>query len=305
MSFANLEEWAATVGAKQPGAHEACYKSTACGGSVCMPVGTRLLLVGDSVVRYMYLSLAYALVHGSENTYDGGTPGRGSLIYERRGWGGWPNFLNGTNALLSPHELCDCHRGHSITDATENRYFSFGGVRITYISYVGSGRLHGNWWPNGTVDLRNYAPGPLFARAKAFAWKQPLLKALPWLVAELQPTVIVMSGAAHHMNFRTTNLTNTMGALARVLHHGRGGRRVVWETPTSTLQGGQRSDRPAAAPHFTDIFDAHELTAGFNSTNYWFHDYLKDKIHFRSRANNFLNWHLLRHLFGARSSGCQ
>jgi hypothetical protein len=95
------------------------------------PTGLRLVLIGDSITRYQYLSLAYFLRHGKwfdpkqkphlveEHTYTG----------KARKDQGWAYFFRETNRLLSPMEKCDCFR-KSWPDikyvdryVMENRYF--------------------------------------------------------------------------------------------------------------------------------------------------------------------------------------
>ena len=75
-----MQDWEASLDALQPGRGSVCYSHK--GEPVCVPDGARLVFVGDSTIRYLWLSFAYALRHGEENQADG-INGTRSIVHER------------------------------------------------------------------------------------------------------------------------------------------------------------------------------------------------------------------------------
>uniref|UniRef100_A0A7S0GKP7 Uncharacterized protein n=1 Tax=Proboscia inermis TaxID=420281 RepID=A0A7S0GKP7_9STRA len=72
------------------------------------PEGLRLLMMGDTVTRYMYLSLTYYLSHGtwySENN----SPGKSCYLVCETTFANWHHFFKMTSSMLGPlaHENCD------------------------------------------------------------------------------------------------------------------------------------------------------------------------------------------------------
>lgn len=64
------------------------------------PTGLRLVMIGDSITRYQYLSLAYFLRHG--RWFDPNKT-QAHLVNEKS-FLGWDNFYQATTNLLSPLE---------------------------------------------------------------------------------------------------------------------------------------------------------------------------------------------------------
>jgi hypothetical protein len=81
--------------------------------------GLRVAFVGDSLTRYMYLSLATYLRRGRWITKKD-VPN----ILEERQFHDWNLFYNYTMNSLQPNEQCDCFRPRRIPDTIENRYFA-------------------------------------------------------------------------------------------------------------------------------------------------------------------------------------
>lgn len=86
------------------------------------PTGLKLVMIGDSLTRYQYLSLAYFLRHGH---WDETSHLVSGVSFSR----GWDHFYSETTSLLRPLEKCDCYRERyrdkSKVDqhVVENRYF--------------------------------------------------------------------------------------------------------------------------------------------------------------------------------------
>jgi hypothetical protein len=80
--------------------------------------GLRIAFVGDSLTRYMYLSLAAYLRRGRW-VDEKDVPN----ILEGKQFDEWNPFYNYTNNYFQPYEQCDCLRLEALT-AIENRYFA-------------------------------------------------------------------------------------------------------------------------------------------------------------------------------------
>ena len=85
------------------------------------PRGLRIAMMGDSLMRYQYLSLAYFLRNGQ--WFDPTI--RDHHLTHERSFDSWNDFYNHTNWLMSPLEYCDCFRAEEqkADNIIENRYF--------------------------------------------------------------------------------------------------------------------------------------------------------------------------------------
>jgi hypothetical protein len=79
--------------------------------------GLRVAFIGDSLTRYMYLSLATYLAQGRWTTKQD-VPN----ILEEIQFRGWPTFYNYTKNYFQPYEQCDCFRASLTLKTIENRY---------------------------------------------------------------------------------------------------------------------------------------------------------------------------------------
>ena len=114
-----------------------------------------LLFFGDSLQRYMYLTLANFIVSGEwpedskirspwyENTYFAE-----SLPEDEK----WLRYFEDTNAQLTGHEVCDCWREDCCQESHlhENRYMRVGNAAVSFVSQM----VGPDWAPHGSV-----APG--------------------------------------------------------------------------------------------------------------------------------------------------
>ena len=136
--------------------------------------GAHLLFFGDSVSRYLYLTLAHMLVRGgwptdaemSEATCGTAATCGATPCFEggsRRGVDEatrWASYYNRTNRLFSGHELCDCQRHGACCPEeahTENRFTRVGGSAVSYVAQV----ISPQWRPHGHV-----LPGPWCERSR-------------------------------------------------------------------------------------------------------------------------------------------
>lgn len=88
------------------------------------PTDLRLFMMGDSIMRYQYLSLAYFLRWGK--WFDPHIEDH-HLVNEKSFHDNWTEFYNTTNSWLRPYEICDCFRDDSLDKRsypdTENHFF--------------------------------------------------------------------------------------------------------------------------------------------------------------------------------------
>ena len=128
----------------------------------------RILLVGDSVASYWYLSLAHFLHSGDTlKEWDTSKRGHAHPLFEQywsrigkswRGaqWWAWNTFYNGTSADFGGNEICDCYREpvspsvcRRVTSATATFALV---VRPASTSFPGLGTLSG---PADTTSTRS------------------------------------------------------------------------------------------------------------------------------------------------------
>ena len=115
----------------------------------------RIAFVGDSLSRYMYLSLAYYLKFGVWAP-------RGHQLLEKvkdTSANHWNDWLNYTNGILKPQETCDCYRywesGFQWKNHCENRYFRSGQHSLTFITKFGQYPFHGHWNPSQVFQRKH------------------------------------------------------------------------------------------------------------------------------------------------------
>jgi hypothetical protein len=118
--------------------------------------GKRILMVGDSLMRYQYLSLVN-MIHTGE--FPEKTSGL-SALYESR-FPSWMEFYNRTTTTLAPNEFCDCYRierhdwkGYQLGSIKENRYYHdyARNLSVYYIQYFGDHfPLYGDWLPDAST----------------------------------------------------------------------------------------------------------------------------------------------------------
>lgn len=268
-----------------------------------MPPGEHIVLVGDSTVRYMYLGLAYALKFGQERC-----DFLGAKSVEHK-YSTWAEFFKHTTEELAPHEICDCSRsmkpGTFATQSVENRYFTLEhhNMSVAYLSWYGYERMHGYWWP-GTPLPSTFVLPQNGSRAHRFTWEMNYAEAHTKLLTALQPTTVVLSGAAHHDPVDMRGHVNwsrveTWRHFSNSVRAAVPAARIVWSTPTDkALSGMQQSDRTIAEQFFA-IFDAHAVSQRFDRPRDWY----ADGTHLRCQPNYALVWRLLEQLFGKRTGG--
>lgn len=139
----------------------------------------QMVLIGDSVMRYQYLSLAFRLKYGfwfdetmwyynlvNERSFDD--------PYHNHTWG---EFLFHTHQILQPHEVtCDCHRKPvaAMLQVVENRYYH-DPVRNNslefFLAYGHTSPLSGRLLPHQVWNQTNEWQKLAFSKFQGRVWK--------------------------------------------------------------------------------------------------------------------------------------
>lgn len=285
--------------------------------STCVPRGSRILFLGDSVTRYQYLSLVYLLQRGVPLASPDATYYSSKIHHPLVGqtWSSWDEFFETTTADLAPHEICDCFRAwdwkahrKSHIDMFENRFFFSPrmNVSVTFISVFGFFPLTGRLWPIGsslpsknqahTINLGRRSALELFHNRTLsdcfvpFNWRLSWVDSLSHFVRGLAPAppniILMNSGHWGPMGFRHAEFIRVLRHYARRIT-----KCAIWQTTTplrnSTTQGGDAVPRMLFKNR---IFDTAEVLHHLR-----IRDYI-DNVHFVPSVYNLLNERLLHHL---------
>ncbi|CAE7872064.1 Ppp1r8 [Symbiodinium sp. KB8] len=198
-----------TVKSAAPKNNSLCSATRECGNWVRMPApGTQsqplgghpafrnkhIVMIGDSRMRYQYMSLAYFFTSGAFATGED----LSLLTSAEKSGKNWASWFNRTNHLLK-YELCNCYRPQGgMKDATEHRYYRnpHNMVAITYLQKFGEAFLpmRGHWHANGTsIDLCNCQCGPnkCHPAIETPQWSANTLVELGKIVSDLKPDYVV------------------------------------------------------------------------------------------------------------------
>ena len=182
-----------------------------------------IVMVGDSLMRYQYLSLVYLIHTGTFYPVDS----KPSILWEGDHVS-WNAFFQATNAALHPNEYCDCYRV-SKTVANENRYYFHDqrNISISYIAYFGDMdemKIHGHWSPLDN-ETNHQFHAPRFGDFIPYRWEtDSIQEALFDHVARLKPKPSVLMinvgfwrGLYSQVNFRNSVLNLAMSLFDRVI----------------------------------------------------------------------------------------
>lgn len=152
-----------------------------------------VVLIGDSRVRYQYLSLAHLLATGAWPRCMDDSPWEEDCMFvnERRSTA-WTQFYEHTNLLLNAanaSERCDCCRDFAGCETRENRFFAADRMRVTYLqSFRDAIQLSPGFVP--AVAPTPCQPGRCTGPA---ASSGPVLRVLSALLPALRPTHVLAS----------------------------------------------------------------------------------------------------------------
>jgi hypothetical protein len=208
--------------------------------------GQSLLLAGDSLTRYQYMSLAYFLKNGAypdRTSRDDGRHGKNVCIegsYRGGPHDAWQTFYIESTAQLSTNgtpgaERCDCFRElqWNTSRLFENRFYrdDENDISLTFLHAINA-PMHGHHSAAApTVEAYSYRPPD---------WQGDLADALESVVPRLVPKVDVLiwnSGV-----FRTYLPTDD-ALLRRIMRAGkRVAKRAFWKGTTTYHGGGDQQD---------------------------------------------------------------
>ena len=217
--------------------------------------GQHVVMVGDSLQRYQYLSLIYALEYGSypkdedkpnicrEGDYRN-LPSEVMSSHDlKENERGWPAFMVVTSHKFAGKERCDCYR--SPTDAkytVENRFYrkvwpSGEVTSVSYFTKLNTPTIHGHTFQDGPPSILNITMHGKIGR-KSLDWDLRVDEFLAKLMRrELpiggdsplpQPTIVLWNEGIWNDNYKGTIDSITAGAAA----FRDSGVRLQWKTTT-------------------------------------------------------------------------
>jgi len=192
---------------------------------------TSIVMVGDSLMRYQYLSLTFYLRHRQFPHPDA----RPHLLLEKS-WADWHAFMHGGTKLLAPNELCDCYRddAYNFDAIYENRYYRDGdrNTSVSFFSYVGDWfSMKGRWRPGGEEHNDTRREPPLFYDPPRWEYKRLdafLSSFLPALRPE--PSVLVLNSGLWHDTLDDQHIALSVARAALAVADA-----VVWKTTNCRL----------------------------------------------------------------------
>ena len=137
------------------------------------PFHLRMVICGDSMSRFQYLSLVHFLKFGTWAEYGSA---RVEMHNTTRSWNEWFRY---TNQQLQPYEQCDCYRNWSGTflwnQHVENRYFADPSHDnyVTFLTKFGGYPSHGRW--NVSTIYQNHT---MTFEKQPFVWSYGTWEAL-------------------------------------------------------------------------------------------------------------------------------
>lgn len=101
------------------------------------PKPLRITFIGDSILRYQYLSFVYAIHYK--------TPHPPNFIVREKLFDNWTEFYENTTYIFGSAMVCDCYREDDYLNTRENRYYTSpdGTLKITYLQKFGDHTTRG------------------------------------------------------------------------------------------------------------------------------------------------------------------
>ena len=284
-----------------------------------------IAFVGDSVTRYMYLSLVYYLRWGC--WINDGHPFLELMVSQKMqlktsteasltsmkadipsgsaiNISSWNEYLNYTNSLLYPNEQCDCYRNWDKTfnwnRHVENRYYSDTQLNnhVTFFTKFGASNLHGHWNATHVFDLQPYQNRVVSFSKTPYAWHYNTWDGfVSQYVSKLSPKPKYL---VFNSGFWTGHMLGNVAVLEK-LRTSLQDSDIVGIYRTTTF----RNDEQSYEMYMDSKWRQHDKkvcqlfpclnvswTANLvnNDSNY---DYYLDSIHFKSQIYNRMNIELL------------
>ena len=157
-----------------------------------------VVMIGDSLMRYQYLSLVYAIKFGVKLT-----DSQDKNFVRESTWSGWPEFYAMTNKALRPEEYCDCYKSKEFdySKLIENRFFEDKEKKIKINFMFLNGVSTQGHWRNSNDSNMLRMPQSEFMPA---TWRNNLPDTLDTFVKPLvdknSHSVLILN-AGHHKHF--------------------------------------------------------------------------------------------------------
>jgi hypothetical protein len=265
------------------------------------PTKLRLVMIGDSLTRYQYLSLAYFL--RTSTWYNSSS--EGPDIFSHRGMetSTWSALHNYTTQLMRPNERCDCHRPPRMVSKTrrhlakhiENRYFMDDGRdnMLVYLQAYGHmSPIHGR--VPAVIAMQNISAFHFEHKpTKSTWWYDDWEHCVTDYVAKLEPkpTHVIFNAGIWNHNF---SIPGVGRKIAQALNES--GIIGIWKTTTYQAGGiplANESDALMSALFHPRVLDS-SWTSKVKPQLYW------DTFHFLEpvyRAQNEDMLELVGHTF--------
>jgi hypothetical protein len=290
------------------------------------PCHVSIVFMGDSLTRFMYISLAYFLRHNEwidPDSYPNlvkpaDFPGGYALKFD------WMPWYNVSTAALAPYENCDCHRemGDIMRNPgkewiCENRYYYDRTRNNTVVYFQSFGNfipIRGHWEDpqeatraaqllqvvkklasasNRSVgdENENVTVGPLLGR-HPYTWSYDWPTTIRHQVARIKPNVLVMNAGIWPHDFDKPDFVESIVAAINET----GIPQTIWKTTSSDKNG--RFERymetdEAMCRHEFFQRDCLNITGWTSKLN---EDHYIDHIHFREPVYRKMNEQLLENL---------
>jgi hypothetical protein len=253
-----------------------------------------LVMMGDSLMRYQYMSLVYAL------KFEKLVKDKGSEDFcIEKTWPSWIDYFNKTNTMLRPQEQCDCFRPQAFDyhKFFENRYYNDEAkkLKITYIWYTG-GHIQGHWMNSSNSDDLRKPETTLHPPL----WKTDIHGAmegfLKTLIGVKKNSILVLNTGQHVHGFGAQGYGASVHALASKIFE-----QVAWRTTTSRMPSMRDQNRDPRLHERTQQDDIMCAIPGITCLNIsWTQDLgesnYSDWLHFNAPVYNLMNAQMLTSL---------
>jgi hypothetical protein len=244
---------------------------------------SHIVMIGDSLMRYQYISLVYYLTTQRWSCEEPGLPNESEGAWKEVGPAdGWPSYHYTSNRRLGCNEICDCFRGRGFDPGSgvrENRFWHDCALNISVSLFF--------WLPDRTPLLGRYNGTPLQAgltthpaceQCSTFrypttltydeAYEYSYMDILSFLRAEvpkLRPSMVMINSGAwvHHELRNNSTFTSAFGEALMASASGGVG---VWKTTTvcrdcPVEQADGAAFTSLMTHHGVRVFDAYRLTS--------------------------------------------
>lgn len=253
------------------------------------PQNLRLVILGDSVSRYQYVSLVYYLLN---NRWIQDEDDRHLLF--KKYYKDWNDYLNASTLALAPNEVCDCNGPPNkprLPRYGENRYFADPrrGNYITFLNKYGGKSVKG-FRPIESVYDQPYGMEDQSQSKDAWVWEYDWTGVILNHIAKLnpKPEYLVVNAGLHPNDLgnktvvqemlSALNATGIIGIYKTTTYPN-------GSTPTSRFRRASH-DRGCVSqfPYSLDM----KWTRDYNKDEHYY-----DENHFKPHINTLMNEQLL------------